>query len=107
MATQPLCRHRRYLRHEVLAAAISFLNTWRRYNRHMAVQFTFDQAVRTMGVTPERLEKLIDEGKIRANRGVQTTLDREAVLEYMNKVGHEAVLERIERAKPASQRAKK
>ena len=73
----------------------------------MAVQFTFDQAVRTMGVTPERLEKLIDEGKIRAHRGVVTTFDREAVLEYMNKVGHEAVLERIERAKPASQRAKK
>ena len=34
-------------------------------------------------------------------------LDREAVLEYMNKVGRDAVLERIERAKPASQRAKK
>ena len=77
------------------------------YNLVMAVQFTFDQAVRTIGVTPERLEKLIDEGKIRANRGVQTTFDREAVLEYMNKVGHDAVLERIERAKPASQRAKK
>lgn len=73
----------------------------------MAVQFTFDQAVKTMGLTPQRLEKLIDEGKIRANRGVTTTLDREAVLEYMNKVGHDAVLERIERAKPASQRAKK
>ena len=78
-----------------------------RYNRDMAVQFTFDQAVKTMGLTPQRLEKLIDEGKIRANRGVTTTLDREAVLEYMNKVGHDAVLERIERAKPASQRAKK
>jgi len=73
----------------------------------MAVQFTFDEAVRTMGLTPERLEKLIDEGKIQANRGVETTLSREAVLAYMNKVGHEAVLERIERAKPASQRAKK
>ena len=73
----------------------------------MAVQFTFDQAVKTMGLTPQRLEKLIDEGKIRAHRGVTTTLDREAVLEYMNKVGHDAVLERIERAKPASQRAKK
>jgi hypothetical protein len=73
----------------------------------MAVQFTFDQAVKTMGLTPQRLEKLIDEGKIRATRGVTTTLDREAVLEYMNKVGRDAVLERIERAKPASQRAKK
>lgn len=73
----------------------------------MAVQFTFDEAVRTMGLTPERLEKLIDEGKIQASRGVQTTLSREAVLAYMNKVGHDAVLERIERGKPAAQRAKK
>jgi hypothetical protein len=73
----------------------------------MAIQFTFDQAVATMGLTPERLEKLIDEGKIRANRGAVTTFDREAVLAYMNKVGQDAVLERIERAKPASQRAKK
>ena len=73
----------------------------------MAVQFTFDQAVKTMGLTPQRLEKLIDEGKIHAHRGVTTMLDREAVLEYMTKVGRDAVLERIERAKPASQRAKK
>jgi hypothetical protein len=73
----------------------------------MAVQFTFDEAVRTMGLTPQRLRKLIDEGKIQANPGVQTTFNREAVLAYMNKVGHDAVLERIERAKPASQRAKK
>jgi hypothetical protein len=73
----------------------------------MAVQFTFDEAVRTMGLTPQRLRKLIDEGKIQANPGVQTTFTREAVLAYMNKVGNDAVLERIERAKPASQRAKK
>ena len=43
----------------------------------------------------------------RPTAALQTTLSREAVLAYMNKVGHEAVLERIERAKPASQRAKK
>ena len=73
----------------------------------MAIEFSFDDAVRTMGLTPERLEKLIAEGKVRANVGVRTTIPRDAVLEYMNKVGHDAVNERIERAKPASQRGKK
>jgi hypothetical protein len=71
------------------------------------VEFTFEEAVRTMGVTPERLERLIDEGRVHANRGVRTTLSREDVLEYMRKVGEEATQERINRAKPASQRAPK
>jgi hypothetical protein len=69
------------------------------------VEFTFEQAVRTLGVTPERLERLIDEGRITANRGVHTTLSRESVLAYMNRVGQEATAERANRAKPASQRA--
>lgn len=68
------------------------------------VEFTFDEAVRTMGVTPERLERLIDEGRVEATRGVPTRLSRESVLAYMNKVGEEATQERINRAKPASQR---
>ena len=51
------------------------------------VQFTFDQAIRTMGVTPERLEKLIDEGKIAAVRqGAGVLISREAILEYMAEV---------------------
>ena len=51
------------------------------------VQFTFDEAVRTMGVTPERLEKLIDEGKIAAVRqGAGLLISREAILEYLSQV---------------------
>jgi excisionase family DNA binding protein len=51
------------------------------------VQFTFDQAIRTMGVTPERLEKLIDEGKIAAVRqGAGVLIPREAILGYMAEV---------------------
>ncbi len=69
------------------------------------VEFTFDEAVRTMGLTPERLERLIDEGRIVATRGVHTRLSRESVLAYMNKVGKDATQERANRAKPASQRA--
>jgi excisionase family DNA binding protein len=63
-----------------------------RYNQsHMAtttVEFTFDEAVRTMGVTPTRLEKLIAEGKIPAARrdGVHITIPREAILEYLAQV---------------------
>jgi excisionase family DNA binding protein len=68
------------------------------------VEFTFEEAVRTMGVTPERLERLIDEGRVEAIRGVRTRLSRESVLAYMNKVGQEATAERANRAKPASQR---
>jgi excisionase family DNA binding protein len=48
------------------------------------VEFTFDQTVRTMGVTPERLERLIAEGKIPAIRdGIHTYIPREAILEYL------------------------
>jgi excisionase family DNA binding protein len=62
-----------------------------RYNPHVMaiadVQFTFDQAIRTMGVTPERLEKLIDEGKIFAVRqGAGILIPREAILGYMAEV---------------------
>jgi excisionase family DNA binding protein len=48
-----------------------------------AVEFTFDQAVATMGVTPERLEKLIAEGKVRTvEAGGRTLIPRESILEY-------------------------
>jgi excisionase family DNA binding protein len=51
------------------------------------VEFTFEEAVRTLGVTPDRLEKLIDEGKIQARRdGVRTYLSRRAILDYMAEV---------------------
>jgi excisionase family DNA binding protein len=52
-----------------------------------AVEFTFDEAVRTMGVTPERLEKLIAEGKVATYRvGGRTLIPRESILEYFGGV---------------------
>jgi excisionase family DNA binding protein len=51
------------------------------------VDFTFDQAVAAMGVTPERLQKLIDEGKIEAIReGINVYIPRAAILEYLAQV---------------------
>jgi excisionase family DNA binding protein len=65
------------------------------------VEFTFDEAVRTMGVTPERLQKLIDEGKIAAYRdGIRTIISREAILEYFGQVS--AVLPRDRKKQAAA-----
>ena len=51
------------------------------------VQFTLEQAVKAMGVTPERLEKLIDEGKVAAVQdGIRVLIPREAILEYLSGV---------------------
>ena len=51
------------------------------------VEFTFDEAVRTMGVTPERLEKLIADGKIPVERdGIRLLIPRSAILEYFGGV---------------------
>ena len=48
------------------------------------IDFTFDEAVRTMGVTPERLEKLIAEGRLEAvQSGIHTLIPRRAILEYL------------------------
>ncbi len=48
------------------------------------VDFTFDEAVRTLGVTPERLEKLIEEGRVTVvNDGVRTLVPRESILAYL------------------------
>jgi hypothetical protein len=48
------------------------------------VAFTFDETVRAMGVTPERLERLIAEGKIQASHeGIRTLIPRRAILEYL------------------------
>ena len=47
------------------------------------VLFSFNEAVKAMGVTPERLEKLIDEGKIdTVSRGATHLIPREAILRY-------------------------
>lgn len=47
------------------------------------VEFTYDQAVRTLGVTPEKLDRLIDEGKIAVVRGLETRIPRESILAYL------------------------
>src|SRR5688500_9032883 len=70
------------------------------------VEFTFDEAVRTMGVTPERLEKMIAEGKIATMQvGGRTMISRSSILEYFG--GVSALLPRDKKkiaaaAKPAA-----
>lgn len=65
------------------------------------VEFTFEEAVRTMGVTPERLQKLIDEGKIPAYReGIRTLIPRQAILDYFGQVS--AVLPRDRKKQAAA-----
>jgi excisionase family DNA binding protein len=62
------------------------------------VEFTFQEAVRTLGVTPEKLEQLIAEGKIKAVRnGVFTRIPRRAILAYMAEVSAVPALERSKR----------
>ncbi|MPZ48452.1 MAG: hypothetical protein GEU75_03920 [Dehalococcoidia bacterium] len=51
------------------------------------VEFSFDEAVRTMGVTPERLEKMIAEGKVvTVQAGGRTLIPRSSILEYFGGV---------------------
>ena len=46
--------------------------------------FTFEEAMRTLGVTPDKLDRLIDEGVVRASRdGVGTRIERRAILDYL------------------------
>jgi len=49
--------------------------------------FTLLEAQRAMGLTPTRLDKLIDEGKIKVIReGYQTWVPRQAILDYLAEV---------------------
>ena len=51
---------------------------------HTEVDFTYDQAIRTLGVTPEKLDRLIDEGALPViNTGAQTLIPRESILGYL------------------------
>jgi excisionase family DNA binding protein len=51
------------------------------------VDFSFDEAVRTMGITPERLERLMTEGKIPYTReGLDVRIPRHAILDYLAEV---------------------
>jgi excisionase family DNA binding protein len=62
------------------------------------VEFSFDEAVRTLGVTPERLNQLIDEGKITVVReGIFTRIPRRSILAYMTEVSAVPAIERSKR----------
>lgn len=51
---------------------------------HTEVDFTYQEAVRTLGVTPEKLDRLIDEGKISIiSTSAQTLVPRESILRYL------------------------
>ena len=59
------------------------------------VEFSFQDAVRTLGVTPEKLQQLIDEGKIRSVReGIRTYIPRRAILDYLAEVSAVPIRER-------------
>jgi len=52
-----------------------------------SIEFTFEEAVRTLGVTPDKLQKLIEEGRLKAVRdGIHTRIPRESILEYLHAV---------------------
>jgi len=62
------------------------------------IEFSFDEAVRTLGVTPEKLSKLIEEGKIQATREAgRTRISRRAILHYLAEVSAVPALERSKR----------
>jgi excisionase family DNA binding protein len=51
------------------------------------VRFTLEQASHTMGVTPAKLERLIEEGKLPVvSDGIRRYVTREALLDYMRLV---------------------
>lgn len=62
------------------------------------VEFSFEDAVRTLGVTPDKLRQLIEEGKIRAAReGIHTRIPRRAILDYLAEVSAVPAIERSKR----------
>jgi excisionase family DNA binding protein len=62
------------------------------------VEFSFEEAVRTLGVTPEKLSRLVEEGKIAAtNDGVRTRFTRRAILDYLTAVSAVPAIERSKR----------
>jgi excisionase family DNA binding protein len=63
-----------------------------------SIEFSFEDAVRTLGVTPEKLRQLIDEGKIAATReGIHTRISRRAILDYLREVSAVPAIERSKR----------
>jgi len=62
------------------------------------IAFSFDEAVRTLGVTPEKLNRLIEEGKVKSAReGGRTRISRRAILDYMAEVSAVPAIERSKR----------
>ncbi len=62
------------------------------------VEFSFEDAVRTLGVTPGKLRQLIGEGKIAAERdGIRTRIPRPAILDYLSEVSAVPAIERSKR----------
>ncbi|HLG11781.1 MAG TPA: helix-turn-helix domain-containing protein [Dehalococcoidia bacterium] len=62
------------------------------------VEFTFQDAVRTLGITPDKLQQLIDDGKIQSAReGIRTLISRRAILDYLAEVSAVPAIERSKR----------
>lgn len=62
------------------------------------IAFSFDEAVRTLGVTPEKLTHLIQEGKVKSTReGGRTRISRRAILDYLAEVSAVPAIERSKR----------
>ncbi len=62
------------------------------------IEFSFEEAVRTLGVTPNKLRQLIDEGKIVAEHaGIRTRITRQAILDYLTEVSAVPAIERSKR----------
>jgi excisionase family DNA binding protein len=62
------------------------------------VEFTFEEAVRTLGVTPSKLTQLIEEGKIQTTvEASRTRISRRAILDYLAAVSAVPAIERSKR----------
>ena len=62
------------------------------------IEFSFVEAVRTLGVTPEKLTRLIEDGKIAATReSGMTRIPRSAILGYLREVSAVPAIERSKR----------
>jgi excisionase family DNA binding protein len=59
------------------------------------VDFSFEEALRTLGVTPAKLDRLIEEGKLPAVReGIRILIPRQAILDYLSQVSAVPIKER-------------
>ena len=62
------------------------------------IEFTFDEAIRTLGVTPDKLTRLIEDGKIKSTfEGGRTRISRRTILDYLAEVSAVPAIERSKR----------